>query len=160
MHRTGTAVSIEERADVESVRFLTDSIRLKTDRRSELYNITDSIQDALKRHRVGEGLVIVSSLHTTLALFVNEWQSALLHDIKQMLDTIVAPGNGYRHDDPRYSDCDRRNAHAHLQATLLGHTLALPVRSGELLLGQFQAVIAAELDGPRSRDIALQIVGR
>jgi thiamine phosphate synthase YjbQ (UPF0047 family) len=77
-----------------------------------------------------------------------------------MLNQVVVPGRGYRHDDPRHSDCDRQNAHAHLQATLLGHTLSLPIARGELLLGQFQAVIAAELDGPRTRDLALQIVGR
>jgi secondary thiamine-phosphate synthase enzyme len=103
---------------------------------------------------------VLSSLHTTLALFVNEWQAALLHDVKAMLNKVVSPQEGYRHNDPEFSDCDRRNAHSHLQATLLGHALSFPVTAGKLVLGQFQAIIAAELDGPRDRDLAIQIIGR
>jgi secondary thiamine-phosphate synthase enzyme len=161
MHRTAAAVQqIREGTDVESVHLLTDTLKLKTEQRKELYNITDSVAEAISRHAIHEGLVIVSSMHTTLGLFVNEWQQALLHDIKQMLDRVIVPGQGYRHDDPAYSDCDRRNAHAHLQAALLGHTLTFPIHKGRLVLGQFQAIIAAELDGPRSRSIAIQIIGR
>ena len=101
----------------------------------------------------------ISSLHTTVALFVNEWQSALLQDVKSMLDKVVSPKDGWQHNDPRFSDCDRQNAHSHLQATLLGHALSFPVAKGKLVLGQFQAIIAAELDGPRHRDLAVQIIG-
>ena len=75
----------------------------------------------LKRHDIKEGMVLLSSLHTTMALFVNEWQSALLHDVKAMLDKVVSPLESWRHNDPQFSDCDRKNAHAHLQASLLGH---------------------------------------
>lgn len=160
MHRANSAVSIREGAEIESVHLICDTLRLKTDKRRELYNLTDPVAEVVKRHDIREGLAIVSSLHTTLGLFVNEWQEALLHDLKTMLDRVIAPNTGYRHDDPKYSDCDRRNAHAHLQATLLGHTLSLPVHKGRLVLGRFQAIIAAELDGPRSRDIAIQIIGR
>ena len=67
--------------------------------------------------------------------------------------------SGYRHDDPRYSDCDRSNAHAHLRATLLGRPIALAVADAEVLLGQYQSVILAELDGPRERRLQVQIVG-
>ena len=56
---------------------------------------------------------------------------------------------GYRHDDPRYSDCERGNAHAHLRAALLGRSIAVGLNNGELSLGRFQSVIFAELDGPR-----------
>jgi secondary thiamine-phosphate synthase enzyme len=105
-------------------------------------------------------VVLLSSLHTTLALFVNEWQSALLHDVKAMLNRIVSPLDSWRHNDPEHSDCDRQNAHSHLQASLLGHAVSFSVSKGKLVLGQFQAIIAAELDGPRSRDLAIQIIGR
>jgi secondary thiamine-phosphate synthase enzyme len=154
------ALAVSDEVAAPAIRFSTETLRLETAGRQELINLTDRVGSLVRKSGVEEGLVIVSSLHTTLALFVNEWQEALLHDIKAMLNQVIVPGRGYRHDDPRHSDCDRQNAHAHLQATLLGHTLSLPIARRGLLLGQFQAVIAAELDGPRTRDLAVQIVGR
>ena len=143
---------------LQTVRMITETLRVVTDKRCELYNLTERIADILKRHDVKDGMVLLSSLHTTMALFVNEWQSALLHDVKSMLNKVVSPGDGWQHDDPEHSDCDRRNAHSHLQASLLGHALSLGVAKGKLVLGQFQAIIAAELDGPRNRDLAIQII--
>jgi hypothetical protein len=66
---------------------------------------------------------------------------------------------GHGLDDPWHSDCDRQNAHAHLRAMLLGRTVTLAVADGEPLLGQYQSVIVAELDGPRERKLQLQVVG-
>jgi len=145
---------------LETVRVITETLRIVTDKRLELYNLTERVADVVKRHDIKEGMVLLSSLHTTLALFVNEWQAALLHDVKAMLEKVVSPRDDWRHNDPDHSDCDRHNAHSHLQATLLGHALSLSVTKGKLVLGQFQAIIAAELDGPRNRDLAIQIIGR
>ena len=147
-------------ARLETLRVITETFRLATDKRLELYNLTERVAEILKKHDIKEGVVLLQSLHTTLALFVNEWQSALLHDVKAMLNKVVSPDEGYRHNDPHFSDCDRQNAHSHLQATLLGHALSFPISAGRLVLGQFQAIIAAELDGPRNRDLAVQIIGR
>jgi len=145
---------------LQTVRMITETLRVVTDKRCELYNLTERIADILRRHDVKDGMVLLSSLHTTMALFVNEWQTALLHDVKSMLNKVVSPNDGWQHDDPEHSDCDRRNAHSHLQASLLSHALSFPVTKGKLVLGQFQAIIAAELDGPRNRDLAIQIIGR
>lgn len=145
---------------LQTVRVITETIRIVTDKRLELYNLTEKVADIVRRHDVKDGMVLLSSLHTTLALFVNEWQTALLHDMKSMLDKVVSPKDEWKHNDPEFSDCDRQNAHSHLQATLLGHALSFPVAKGKLVLGQFQAIIAAELDGPRHRDLAIQIIGR
>ena len=150
----------ETKSGLETVRVISETLRLVTDKRLELYDLTERVADILKRHDIKEGMVMVSSLHTTLGLFVNEWQAALLHDVKAMLNKVVSPEEPYRHNDPEFSDCDRHNAHSHLQATLLGHALSFPVAAGRLVLGRFQAIIAAELDGPRNRDLAIQIVGR
>ena len=144
----------------ETVRVITETIRLATDKRLELYNLTERVADVLRRHDIKEGMVLLSSLHTTMALFVNEWQTALLHDVKCMLEKVVSPRDAWQHNDPALSDCDRHNAHSHLQASLLGHALSFSVSKGRLVLGQFQAIIAAELDGPRNRDLAVQIIGR
>jgi secondary thiamine-phosphate synthase enzyme len=152
--------AVETKPALETIRVISETLRLVTDKRLELYNLTERVAEIIKRHDVTEGIVLLSSLHTTLALFVNEWQAALLQDIKNTLNRIVQPDDEYRHNDPDFSDCDRRNAHAHLQATLLGHALSLPVAAGKLVIGQFQSIIAAELDGPRHRDLAIQIIGR
>ena len=160
MKGSNAAVASEKGGGLETLRVVTETLRLVTDKRCEVYNLTERVAEILKRHDIKEGMVLLSSLHTTLALFVNEWQAALLHDIKGMLDKVVKPGDEWRHNDPQYSDCDRQNAHSHLQATLLGNALSFPVAKGKLVLGQFQAIIAAELDGPRNRDLAIQIIGR
>jgi secondary thiamine-phosphate synthase enzyme len=159
MKATPWAASTEKTEGLATVRMINETFRLVTDKRMELYNLTERIADVIKRHDIREGMILLSSLHTTLALFVNEWQSALLHDIKNMLNKVVKPGERWRHNDPEYSDCDRQNAHSHLQATLLGHALSFPVKAGKLVLGEFQAIIAAELDGPRQRQLAIQIIG-
>lgn len=132
-------------------------LSLRTTSRLELINLTKQVQDAVRAARVREGLVLVSSMHTTLALMVNEWQDALLADIRAMLGDVIPDHKPYRHNDPEFSDCDRRNAHSHLQATLLGHSLSFGVVDGKLALGQFQAIIGAELDGPRERQVTVQI---
>jgi secondary thiamine-phosphate synthase enzyme len=149
-----------EKSGLETIRVVTETLRLATDKRLELYNLTERVAEILKKHDIKEGVVLLQSLHTTLALFVNEWQTALLHDIKNTLNHVVSPQGDYQHNDPKYSDCDRKNAHSHLQATLLNHGLSFPITAGKIVLGQFQAIIAAELDGPRNRDLAVQIIGR
>ena len=70
-------------------------------------------------------------------------------DIKTFLEHIVARDAEWLHNDPAHSDCDRMNADSHLRAMLLGHSLTLQVSGGELVLGQWQRVLMAELDGPR-----------
>lgn len=132
-------------------------LTVRTSMKLELVNLTPQVQDAVRSARVREGLVLVSSMHTTFALMVNEWQEALLKDIRDMLSSVVPAGKSYHHNDPRESDCDRKNAHAHLQATLLGHSLSFGVVDGNLSTGQFQAIIGAELDGPRERQVSVQI---
>jgi secondary thiamine-phosphate synthase enzyme len=104
-------------------------------------------------------MVLLQSLHSTAAVFVNEWQDALLEDVRVLLEAAVRENAEWRHNDPRYSDCDRSNAASHLRALLLGASAALAVRGGRLVRGQWQSIILAELDGPRTRTLSLQVVG-
>ena len=90
---------------------------------------------------------------------INEFQGALLYDIKRFLEQMVARDADYRHNDPNHSDCDRQNADSHLRAMLLGHSLTLQISGSALVLGQWQRVLVAELDGPRSRTLRAQIMG-
>ncbi|MCL6566297.1 MAG: secondary thiamine-phosphate synthase enzyme YjbQ [Acidobacteriia bacterium] len=131
----------------------------KTRERLELINITRDLNELVRRRGLKAGLVIVQSLHTTTAIFINEFQQALLDDIKAFLEKLVGRIEYWRHNDPRLSECDRKNADSHLRAMLLGHTLSLPVRDGEIALGNWQSVILAELDGPRERAVQVQVLG-
>ena len=136
-----------------------DTIEIRTEENQQFLDVTKQIQDAVSGSGIRNGTLLINSLHTTIALFVNEFQPALLEDLGAVLQTLIPRRDGYRHDDPRYSDCDRANAHAHLRATLLGRPVALAVADGEILLGQYQSIIVAELDGPRDRRLQLQTVG-
>jgi secondary thiamine-phosphate synthase enzyme len=136
-----------------------DTIEIRTEENQEFLDVTKQIQDVVSRSGIRNGTLLINSLHTTIALFVNEFQSALLDDLGVVLQKLVPRRDGYFHDDPRYSDCDRANAHAHLRATLLGRPVALAVADGEIVLGQYQSIIVAEMDGPRERRLQLQIVG-
>ena len=136
-----------------------ETITLSTEERMEFLDATKQIRDAVQKHPITDGIVLVNSLHTTVALFVSEFQGALIEDLKKMIANLVGERDGYRHDDPRYSDCERGNAHAHLRAALLGRSVAVGLSGGELSLGRFQSIIFAELDGPRQREIDVQIMG-
>jgi secondary thiamine-phosphate synthase enzyme len=136
-----------------------DTIEIRTEEGQQFLDVTKRVQEVVRRSGVRNGLLLINSLHTTIALFINEFQSALLEDVAATLQKLIPRRRGYLHDDPRYSDCDRANAHAHLRAALLGRPIALGVADGEILLGQYQSVILAELDGPRERRLQVRIVG-
>ena len=134
-------------------------IAIETAERFELVDITDRLRTFLRRTEVTEGLLSVWSMHTTCAVFINEVQRALHADIKRALEQMIARETDWMHNDPKHSDCDRSNADAHLRAMLLGHSLTLQVGGGELVLGQWQRVLAAELDGPRTRSLRVLVMG-
>ena len=136
-----------------------ETLVVQTDERVELVDLTARVMDYVRRVSIREGLVSLWSMHTTCALFINEFQAALLSDVKRFLEQTVARDCEYMHNDPDHSDCDRMNADSHLRAMLLGHSLTLQVSGGEIVLGQWQRILMAELDGPRARSLRIQIFG-
>jgi secondary thiamine-phosphate synthase enzyme len=132
---------------------------VQTNQRIELVDLTPRVMDLVRRFNLREGLVSLWSMHTTCALFINESQTALMSDIRRFLEQMVARDAEWSHNDPEQSDCDRMNADSHLRALLLGHNLTLQVSGGEVVLGQWQRVLMAELDGPRARSLRIQIIG-
>jgi secondary thiamine-phosphate synthase enzyme len=132
---------------------------VQTDQRVEVIDLTNRVMEFVRQFNIGEGLVSIWSMHTTCTLFINEYQVALLADIKRFLEQMVARDAEYMHNDPKLSDCDRMNADSHLRAMLLGHNLTLQISGGEVVLGQWQRVLMAELDGPRARSLRVQIFG-
>jgi secondary thiamine-phosphate synthase enzyme len=136
-----------------------ETLVVETAARVEVVDLTDRVMALVGRQQVAEGMVHLVSLHTTCTVIINEFQPALLVDFKTFLETLVPEDARWRHNDPVHSDCDRQNAEAHLRAMLLGHGLALQVSGGEVVLGQWQRVLLAELDGPRARTVRVQIMG-
>jgi secondary thiamine-phosphate synthase enzyme len=136
-----------------------ETLTVQTEERVELTDITDRIDALVRASGIKEGIVSLWSMHTTFAVFINESQKALHADIKRLLETMVARNADWMHNDPVHSDCDRLNADAHLRAMLLGHSLTLQISGGELVLGQWQRALVAELDGPRTRTLRVQMMG-
>ena len=135
------------------------SVALQGEDRVEIIDVTKLVRDVVQASGIRNGITVANTLHTTCALFINEFQASLMADLELLAERLVPAAAGYRHDDPRYSDCERGNAEAHLRTALLGRTITLGVSDGELVLGRFQSIIFAELDGPRRRCLAVQVLG-
>jgi len=135
------------------------SFTLVGEEQTEILDITKHVREAIQRSPISNGIALINTLHTTCALFINEFQSALMDDLRNLAERLVPERGGFRHDDPRYSDCERGNAHAHLRTALLGRSIAVALSGGEMVLGRFQSIIFAEFDGPRKRDVTVQIIG-
>ena len=155
--RQTPAAAAEERTGTLVIHV--DTLVFDSAERVELVDLTERVAALVRRSRIAHGLVSIWSLHTTCAIFINENQGALHADIKTFLEQTVDRHGRWLHNDPDHSDCDRNNADAHLRAMLLGHSLTVQVSAGELVLGQWQRLIAAELDGPRSRSVRVQVQG-
>jgi secondary thiamine-phosphate synthase enzyme len=136
-----------------------ENLVIDTDERLELVDLTDRVMEHVRKFHLSEGMITLWSMHTTCCLFINEFQKALLSDIRGFLEDVVARDSYYQHNDPEHSDCDRMNADSHLRAMLLGHSITLQISGGEVVLGQWQRILMAELDGPRSRTVRAQVWG-
>jgi len=136
-----------------------ETFLVPTDQRVELVDLTNKVMEYVRRFNIREGIVSLWSMHTTCSLFINEFQTALLTDIRRFLEQMVARDAEWLHNNPDHSDCDRSNADSHLRALLLGHSLTLQISGGEVVLGQWQRILMAELDGPRARSLRIQVFG-
>jgi secondary thiamine-phosphate synthase enzyme len=103
---------VEDVAVVHSGRLMIhgETIVVPTDQRIELVDLTKQVMEFVRRFNIREGLVSLWSMHTTCSLFINEFQTALLSDIKRFLEQMVARDAAWMHNDPNHSDCDRSRA--------------------------------------------------
>ncbi|BAZ94205.1 uncharacterized protein FOKN1_1819 [Thiohalobacter thiocyanaticus] len=137
-------------------------LQLSTSAGISLHDVTPQIRDCLADSGIDNGFVTITSRHTTTALTINENEARLLGDVKAFFTRLVSPGDEYLHNDIHLRDCppdEPENAHSHLVAMLLGSSEVVPVSEGRLVLGQYQSVLLVELDGPRERTVAVQVVG-
>ena len=127
-------------------------MNIRTNKRTELVDITQEVKSEVRQSSIVNGICIVSTSHTTTAIIVNENETGLRHDILALLEKLIPPSAGYQHD--RIDN----NADAHLRAVTLGSSVTIPVNSGELVLGTWQSIFFVELDGPRHRTVSITLI--
>ena len=133
---------------------LTEYLWFETKERREFIRITDEVADAVRRSGVAEGLVLVSPMHITAAVYVNDWEDGLIHDFETWLETLAPAGRDYRHHQT-----GEDNADSHLKRTLMGHQVILPITNGRLDLGPWEQVFYAEFDGQRRKRVVVKVIG-
>lgn len=139
-------------------------IRVETRRSTEFIDLTDRIDASISDTGIRDGLVNVHTLHTTTAILVNEHEPLLLADFAALLDRMAPQHALYRHDDMaartvNLAPGERPNGHAHCRALLLGSSALLNLAGGRLQLGRWQRVFLVEMDGPRSREVSMLVLG-
>ena len=139
-------------------------IWITTERPTQFIDLTDRLEALVEEAGLRFGFVNVQTLHTTTAIVMNELEPLLLADFASLLESAAPRDAGYRHDDPTARTVnlmpgERINGHAHCRALLLGSSVCLNVIDGQLVLGRWQRVLLAELDGPRAREVSVLILG-
>ena len=139
-------------------------IRVTTGHPMEFIDLTDRIEALAARAGIHAGLVNIQSLHTTTAIVVNEHEPLLLADFGALLTRAAPRDAPYRHDDMgvrtvNLGPDERANGHAHCRALLLGSSASLNLADGRLQLGRWQRVFLVELDGPRTREVSVLVLG-
>jgi len=130
-----------------------DSVDIRSDRRVEIINITDKLDNALKKSRIKNGIMNVFTKHTTSGIVINENESRLIKDLENALESLIPTDKNYRHN------AIDNNADSHMRAFFIGSSETIPIENGSLNLGTWQSVFFVELDGPRSRNVIITIFG-
>ena len=136
------------------MRVVTDYLWFHTARRQEFIRITDQVADVVQKSGVREGMVLVSAMHITAGVYVNDWEDGLIHDFQEWLEQLAPAGRAYRHHQT-----GEDNADAHLKRTIMGHQVMLPITEGKLDLGPWEQVFYAEFDGQRRKRVIVKVMG-
>jgi secondary thiamine-phosphate synthase enzyme len=131
----------------------TDYLVFDTKKRRELINITDRLAEIVAQSKVQDGMCLVSAMHITAGIWVNDEESGLKQDLVEWLDRIAPPG------DYRHHQTGEDNADAHLKRTVLHHQAILPITRGRLDLGPWEQVFYAEFDGQRKKRVVVKVMG-
>jgi secondary thiamine-phosphate synthase enzyme len=125
-----------------------------TENRRDYINISDEVAQAVAESGVREGLALVSAMHITASVYVNDAEEGLIEDIDEWLERLAPARPDYRHHLT-----GEDNADAHLKNLLLHHQVLLPITNGRLDLGTWQQVYYAEFDGRRRKRVIVKIIG-
>ncbi len=132
----------------------TEYLWFNTKKKREYVNITDRVAGAVGKSGIAEGFALVSAMHITAGVYVNDAESGLIQDIEEWLQKLAPEGPNYRHHHT-----GEVNGDAHLKNLLIGHEVILPVTEGHLDLGPWQQVYYAEFDGRRRKRLIIKIIG-
>ncbi len=132
----------------------TEYLWFNTKKQREFINITDEVQKALEKSQIKEGLILVSAMHITAGVYVNDAESGLIADIEEWLEKLAPFRRDYQHHHTGESNGD-----AHLKNLLIGHEVVVPVTNGRLDFGPCQQVYYAEFDGQRRKRVLIKVIG-
>jgi secondary thiamine-phosphate synthase enzyme len=131
----------------------TEYLWFNTKSRRELVNVTDRVAEIVEASGVAEGFCLVSAMHITSGIWVNDEESGLKEDVMAWLDELAPPG------DYKHHQTGEDNADAHLKRTILHHQVVLPITKGKLDLGPWEQVFYAEFDGRRKKRVVVKVLG-
>jgi secondary thiamine-phosphate synthase enzyme len=134
----------------------TDYLTFNTKKRQEIIDITDAVEQCRAAAGITEGMVLVSAMHISASVFVNDHESGLWHDILEWLDGSIAPWDPDRY---RHNETGEDNAAAHLRSITVGHEVIVPVTGGRLDFGPWQRVFYGEWDGQRPKRVVIKAMG-
>jgi len=132
----------------------TEYLTFHTGRRREYVNITDTVEKAVVAAGVAEGMVLVSAMHITAGVYVNDAENGLIADIDDWAERLAPSGKDYRHHRT-----GEDNGDAHLKNLLIGHQVIIPITKGRCDLGPWQQVYYAEFDGRRDKRVIIKVMG-
>ena len=146
------------------MRIINEIIKLKTATTLDFIDITDKIQKIIKKTKIRKGVINIQSMHTTMAVIVNEAEPLLIEDMKKLLEKLAPRTYEYMHDNfeirtVNMCDGECANGHSHNKALHLPTSTMMNIIKNGLQLGRWQRIFAIELDRSRPRQIALQIIG-
>jgi len=132
----------------------TDYLWFNTRNRQEFVRITDEVATIIQNSGVREGMALVSAMHITAGVFVNDWEDGLVHDFQMWLEKLAPSGLDYRHHQT-----GEDNADAHLKRTIMGHQVMVPITESKLDLGPWEQLFYAEFDGQRKKRVVVKVMG-
>ena len=138
----------------QRMKFHTEYLTFNTQQHRDYVHITPQIETILRNSKIKEGMVLVSAMHITAAIYVNDHEDGLIHDIDEWLEKLAPYRRDYKHHQP-----GEDNGDSHLKSLLLHHEVILPVTAGKLDLGPWQRVFYAEFDGQRRKKVIVKVMG-
>lgn len=136
------------------MKFKTEYLWFKTEKHREYINITDEVQDIVTQSGVKEGMVLISAMHITAGVYVNDAESGLISDIDKWLEELAPFDINYKHHGT-----GETNGDSHLKSLLIGHEVIVPITDGELDFGPWQQIYYAEFDGQRRKRVIVKVMG-
>ncbi len=136
------------------MKFHTEHIWFNTAKRREYINITGEVEKALKKSNIKDGMILVSAMHITAGVYVNDAESGLIQDIDEWLENLAPFKANYQHHRT-----GEDNGDAHLKSLLVHHEVIIPVTEGKLDFGPWQQVYYAEFDGQRRKRVLIKVIG-